>query len=294
MSRRVLVAGVVLAALVAVAALRLPGAGVVARAGAAAPGEVDLVLAGTVTRVVDGDTAWVRVDSGPLEVRFYGIDAPEGRAPFGREARQALERRIAGRRVEIVPVEQDQYARMVAVVLVDGASVNEAMLADGLAWAYRNYLGQVRGDENFCELEDRARAARKGLWSQPPERWVPPWVYRQRSRAAPGAAFPSRDYANETAADCAAAVRAARQRRRASPPPGPASGAPAAAAAADAVPADRRPGCDIKGNINAKGARIYHLPGGEWYDGTRIDAARGERWFCSEQEAQSAGWRPAR
>lgn len=52
--------------------------------------------------------------------------------------------------------------------------------------------------------------------------------------------------------------------------------------------------CRIKGNINAKGERIYHTPGGEWYDRTRIDPAKGERWFCTEAEARDAGWRPIR
>jgi endonuclease YncB( thermonuclease family) len=261
------------------------------------PGDTGLVLDGRVTEVVDGDTAWVRLDSGPIEVRFYGVDAPEGRAPFGREAKQSLERRIAGRRVEVVPVEQDQYERMVAVVLADGESVNEAILADGLGWAYRNYLGQVPGDERYCELEAAARAARRGLWSQPPERWVPPWIYRRRAKAPPGAQVPSRDYSAETAADCAAAVRAARHRRRATP----ASAATHAARAVGAGSAATQPPqsapsprCDIKGNINDKGVRIYHVPGGEHYADTRIDAARGERWFCSEAEARAAGWRAAR
>jgi len=49
--------------------------------------------------------------------------------------------------------------------------------------------------------------------------------------------------------------------------------------------------CSIKGNINDSGAKIYHLPGGKWYTRTLIDTARGERWFCSEAEAQAEGWR---
>ncbi|MEO1689623.1 MAG: thermonuclease family protein [Pseudomonadota bacterium] len=52
-------------------------------------------------------------------------------------------------------------------------------------------------------------------------------------------------------------------------------------------------GCAIKGNISRNG-RIYHLPGQSWYARTRINAARGERWFCSEDEAQAAGWRRAK
>lgn len=49
--------------------------------------------------------------------------------------------------------------------------------------------------------------------------------------------------------------------------------------------------CQIKGNINAKGERIYHEPGGRFYDRTQIDTGKGERWFCSVAEAESAGWR---
>ncbi len=52
-------------------------------------------------------------------------------------------------------------------------------------------------------------------------------------------------------------------------------------------------GCAIKGNISAAG-QIYHLPGQTGYRRTRINEARGERWFCSEAEARAAGWRRAR
>jgi endonuclease YncB( thermonuclease family) len=52
--------------------------------------------------------------------------------------------------------------------------------------------------------------------------------------------------------------------------------------------------CQIKGNISSKGERIYHVPGGRWYDATKVDEGKGERWFCSESEAQAAGWRPAK
>ena len=58
-------------------------------------------------------------------------------------------------------------------------------------------------------------------------------------------------------------------------------------------PADSPSGCRIKGNINRKGDRIYHVPGGISYEATRIDGSRGERWFCSEDEARRAGWRRA-
>lgn len=50
--------------------------------------------------------------------------------------------------------------------------------------------------------------------------------------------------------------------------------------------------CVIKGNISvSSGERIYHVPGGQYYDRTKISPSKGERWFCSEAEAQAAGWR---
>lgn len=50
-------------------------------------------------------------------------------------------------------------------------------------------------------------------------------------------------------------------------------------------------GCTIKGNVSNTGDRIYHVPGGRFYDRTQINASKGERWFCSEAEAEAAGWR---
>lgn len=60
------------------------------------------------------------------------------------------------------------------------------------------------------------------------------------------------------------------------------------------VPSAPDPRCAIKGNVSVSGARIYHLPGSRAYPEVRIDAGRGERWFCSEGEAVAAGWRPVR
>lgn len=53
-------------------------------------------------------------------------------------------------------------------------------------------------------------------------------------------------------------------------------------------------GCVIKGNISRDGRRIYHRPGQKHYAQTRISPSRGERWFCSEAEAQKAGWRASK
>lgn len=48
-------------------------------------------------------------------------------------------------------------------------------------------------------------------------------------------------------------------------------------------------GCPIKGSIRA-GSRVYVLPWAASYDSIRLRTSRGERWFCSESEAEAAGW----
>lgn len=56
---------------------------------------------------------------------------------------------------------------------------------------------------------------------------------------------------------------------------------------------DAPEGCAIKGNVNGKGERIYHMPWSRYYDAVRMDEIKGKRWFCSESEAIDAGWRPS-
>lgn len=65
-------------------------------------------------------------------------------------------------------------------------------------------------------------------------------------------------------------------------------------AAEQAAKSSQSGACDIKGNISSSGERIYHVPGGEYYSRTKISSSKGERWFCSEAEAQAAGWRQSR
>jgi hypothetical protein len=58
---------------------------------------------------------------------------------------------------------------------------------------------------------------------------------------------------------------------------------------------EQLPGCDIKGNTSYRtGERIYHVRGQQNYDDTVIEPWKGERWFCTEEEAVANGWRKAK
>ena len=52
--------------------------------------------------------------------------------------------------------------------------------------------------------------------------------------------------------------------------------------------------CKIKGNVSSSGEKIFHVPGGDYYDKTKISKKKGERWFCTEPEAINAGWRKSK
>lgn len=52
--------------------------------------------------------------------------------------------------------------------------------------------------------------------------------------------------------------------------------------------------CRTKGNISYNtGQKIYHVLGQEYYQSTRINVLAGERYFCNERDARTAGWRRA-
>lgn len=217
-----------------------------------------LRVAGTVTRVADGDSFDMKLPAGIVAVRLHAIDAPERGQPYGQNAYAALNSRIAGRTIEIQVVERDQYGRQVAVAYVDGRNLNAELVASGHAWVYRQYVT----DPQLCHLEAQARTRKVGIWALPAVDQVAPWDWRNRAR---GKAMPIRD--SDDLDDCIAAIAV-----RESP-------------TLDA-------GCRIKGNISDAG-RLYHVPGSRDYERTRIEPARGERWFCSEEEARAQGWRRA-
>lgn len=223
------------------------------------------VLVGRVTKVTDGDTIQVLLDSGPIKVRLDSIDAPERRQPYGKEAFAALYARVFNKTVELDVVTQDRYDRQVAVVYVDGVNVNRGMVQDGYAWAYREYVI----DHDYCRWEGAARGSKRGIWALPPAEQVAPWEWRDIARHEP---IVPTDYSKKTIEDCIAASSSPTM----APPVAPTDGS-----------------CLIKGNIGSNG-KIYHLPGSRSYAATRIDVSKSERWFCSEEQAKEAGWRPAK
>ena len=134
------------------------------------------VLAGQVTRVVDGDTLWFQPDEPgqPLvAVRLRGIDAPETCQAWGRQATAALREQVLGRPAILRTHGQDDYRRTLGTLSVAGTDLNAALVAQGHAWAWRD----AHGRSPYLKQEASARSAGRGLHSQAGAQT--PWDYRR-------------------------------------------------------------------------------------------------------------------
>ncbi|MFN3989220.1 MAG: thermonuclease family protein [Erythrobacter sp.] len=205
---------------------------------------------------IDGDT----LDMTGTRIRLLGIDAPEAAQSCtregvawacGEEATSNLQAIIASQPVSCTAQGIDAYGRILATCKTRTVDIGREMVRRGMAVA----LDEAASD--YQEAQSLARNLGFGPWGasfQAPREWraaqspeAPPVVPRQQA-----------------------------ERR-------------AAASAAQRVPASVRDGhgrCAIKGNRNARGEWIYHVPGQAYYNQTRP-----EELFCSESAARAAGYR---
>jgi endonuclease YncB( thermonuclease family) len=74
----------------------------------------------------------------------------------------------------------DRYKRTAAdTILPDGRNLNQELVRAGLAWWYRQYGCR---EMVLRDLEQEARAAKRGLWSDPKP--VEPWEWMKAGAAA--------------------------------------------------------------------------------------------------------------
>lgn len=132
----------------------------------------------TVRHVLDGDT-FILVDG--RHVRLIGVNAPElGKdgapgQPLAKQARNRLSRLVKGQPVTLSyeHERQDHYGRWLAHArLAEGESVEEILLREGLVWAIA-IPPNVDQLSSLFMVENEARAAGRGIWSEPAYRPKP-------------------------------------------------------------------------------------------------------------------------
>lgn len=122
------------------------------------------VLAGKIVRVKDGDTV-VLLDSlnKMITIRLAGVDAPEKKQPYGKNAKQFVSDQVFSKQVIVKVINKDRYGRTVGWLFYGTKDLSEELLKNGLAWHYIDY-----DKSPILELlEKYAREDSIGLWSLP-------------------------------------------------------------------------------------------------------------------------------
>lgn len=222
-----------------------------------------------VKRVVDGDTFETTAGD---KVRLIGMNTPETVKPnspveaYGKEASAYTKKRLTGRTVLMFADvgDKDKYGRKLRYVFIEGEAemFNMTLVRDG----YANTMTippNVMFAKAFVEAEREARSKGAGLWANPSD--------------GGSASAGSGGKAGASGNDGASGKDGSSGKNGSG---GKDSGGSAAAASCS----DPK----IKGNINSKREKIYHVPGGRSYAQTKAEVM-----FCTEEEAVQAGFRKA-
>ena len=139
-------------------------------------------MVGTVEDVIDGDTIIVNVEGAYMKVRLWGIDAPEKDQPNGQQSWQHLINRTPlYSKIELHPMDMDQYGRMVANIGYPGNfAVNFDMVAVGMAYHVNAYSSI--NNQCLIEAQKAAKTNRKGVWQNNEGGEVRPWEHRRQQQ----------------------------------------------------------------------------------------------------------------
>lgn len=130
---------------------------------------------GIVTHVFDGDTLKVKSAGKSYKVRVLGIDTPETKGPytrqepFGPQASARTRILALGKTVRLdydSTKHKDRFGRLLAyVTLPDGRDLGGLLISEGLAEAFHST--SYGRKKIYHQLQEQARAARRGIWSLP-------------------------------------------------------------------------------------------------------------------------------
>ncbi|RYM05773.1 nuclease [Sporolactobacillus sp. THM7-7] len=231
-----------------------------------------------VLKVVDGDTIDVLYKGEENTVRMLLIDTPEthhprkGVQPYGPEASDYSHHLMDGKTVRLELAAQggrDKYGRLLAYVYADGKSVEESLLARGLARVAYVIPPNTKYVDRYRAIEAQAKNKRLGIWSvdgYAREDGYHPDVMKGTS------AYEEAQPKNGASESGGSSVQDSKAKV-------PGQFAP-----------DNQGSCGgaIKGNISERG-KIYHMPSDAYYKATKAEAC-----FKTREAAREAGFRAAK
>ena len=216
--------------------------------------------------VLDDYTFTIEYDGKVTSVRIIGVATPEAISQttatedFEKETSDYLETLLAGKKVQIETDayigETDENGRLLRYVYLDGEDIGYRIITDGYAYGYEYENGDTYSKQTIYQAAQKeAEENMSGLWAVSV-------------------------YSNEAGKNIENYLEDENENE--------------SVGNTNYVEKTTQKTCTIKGNITFSGEKIYHVPGQKYYDSTIINEKYGERWFCSEAEAQAAGWRKSK
>jgi len=221
-----------------------------------------------VVRVIDGVTIEVEHEGERFLVRYLGVSIP---ASADLAEASEFNQFIAQGKTVVLSSEDagvDFDGAHLRYVFIDGEMVNLKLLNGG--WGeVAQFPASFEKFEEFFKAESLARSDGRGIWNVEALSPVPSSseATPQISRPTPS---PTQNFVGGTL------------------PARPGS------------PSGSGGGCEfsgsdtpvIKGNVDQRsGELLYHVPESLFYSTTVVEPGQGDRWFCTEAEAQALGWK---
>ncbi|EPF0827248.1 thermonuclease family protein [Campylobacter upsaliensis] len=138
-------------------------------------------LTGKVSKVIDGDTIELLAKTSKenpynhitkLKIRLYGIDAPELKQAYGKEAKEYLSALVLKQEVGLIIENKDKYERIVGTIFLKGKDINKEMVKNGYAHAYESF------SKKYLAEQADAKMFKLGLWQD--EKAVKPSEFRRK------------------------------------------------------------------------------------------------------------------
>lgn len=130
-----------------------------------------------VVGIKDGDTYSILYHKKEHSIRLEHIDCPEGGQPFGKNAKRYASTICFDSTVLVkLTGKKDRFGRLIGELYLDDKCINKEMVRAGFAWHFIKYSK----DYSYSELEEQARKAKLGLWTDPNA--IPPWEWRKKKR----------------------------------------------------------------------------------------------------------------